>query len=98
MILDDIYNIILERKKNPTADSYVAALLSKGKDEILKKIGEEAVEVIIATKTGDKKQTVEEMADLWFHCLVLMEEEGLSHADVLRELEDRLRKKRWQSA
>lgn len=94
MILDDIYNIILERKNNPSRDSYVSALLSKGKDEILKKIGEEAVEVIIAAKTGGKKQTVEEMADLWFHCLVLMEEEGLSHADVLGELEERFRKKR----
>ncbi len=94
MIFDDIYNIILERKKNPSKDSYVSALLLRGKDEILKKIGEEAVEVIIAAKTGGKKQTVEEMADLWFHCLVLMEEEGLSHADVLRELEERFRKKR----
>lgn len=94
MIFDDIYKIILERKKNPTADSYVTALLSKGKDEILKKIGEEAVEVIIASKAGGKKQTIDEMADLWFHCLVLMEEEGLSHTDVLRELEDRFRKKR----
>ncbi len=93
MIFDDIYNIILERKRKPTPDSYVSSLLSKGKDEILKKIGEESIEVIIAAKAGDKKQTINEMADLWFHCLVLIEEEGLSHADVLEELEDRYRRK-----
>jgi len=94
MILDDIYRIILERKRDPSTDSYVSSLLSKGKDEILKKIGEESIEVIIAAKTGDKKQTIYEMADLWFHCLVLMAEEGISHAEVFAELEDRYRKKR----
>lgn len=94
MILDDIYRIILERKKNPSKDSYVSSLLLKGKDEILKKIGEEAIEVIIAAKSADKKQTIYEMADLWFHCLVLMEEGGISHDEVFAELEDRYRKKR----
>jgi phosphoribosyl-ATP pyrophosphohydrolase len=94
MILDDIYQIILERKSTPSADSYVSSLISKGKDEILKKIGEESIEVIIASKTGDKKQTIYEMADLWFHCLVLMAEEGVSHVEVFAELEDRYRKKR----
>ncbi len=94
MIFDDIYRIILERKENPSADSYVSSLLLKGKDEILKKIGEESIEVIIAAKTGDKKQTIYEMADLWFHCLVLMAEEGVSHAEVFAELKDRYRKKR----
>ncbi|MGE5299360.1 MAG: phosphoribosyl-ATP diphosphatase [Acidobacteriota bacterium] len=94
MILDDLYGVILERKKAPLPDSYVSSLLSKGKDEILKKIGEEAVEVIIASMAGDRRQTVYEMADLWFHCMVLMAAEGLSHADVMKELEDRLGKKR----
>ncbi len=94
MILDDLYGVILERKKAPLPDSYVSSLLSKGRDEILKKIGEEAVEVIIASMAGDKRQTVYEMADLWFHCMVLMAEEGLSHADVIKELEDRFGKKR----
>lgn len=89
MIFDDIYQIILERKKNPSTDSYVSSLLSKGKDEILKKIGEESIEVIIAAKTGDKKQTIDEMADLWFHCLVLMAEEGVNHEEVFAELRDR---------
>ena len=94
MILDDLYGVILERKKAPLPESYVSSLLSKGRDEILKKIGEEAVEVIIASMAGDKRQTVYEMADLWFHCMVLMAEEGLSHADVMKELEDRFGKKR----
>ncbi|MDA8241395.1 MAG: phosphoribosyl-ATP diphosphatase [Nitrospiraceae bacterium] len=94
MILDDLYGVILERKKAPLPDSYVSSLLSRGRDEILKKIGEEAVEVIIASMAGDRRQTVYEMADLWFHCMVLMAEEGLSHADVMKELEDRFGKKR----
>src|SRR5512135_1401592 len=93
MILDDIYQVILERKKKPATDSYVSSLLSKGKDEILKKIGEESVEVIIASKTGDKKQIIDEMADLWFHCLVLMADEGVSHEEVFVELRDRFGKK-----
>jgi phosphoribosyl-ATP pyrophosphohydrolase len=95
MILDDLHGVILERKKAPSPDSYVSSLFSKGRDEILKKIGEESAEVIIASMAGNKRQVVSEMADLWFHCMVLMAEEGLSHADVMKELEDRLdRKKR----
>jgi phosphoribosyl-ATP pyrophosphohydrolase len=93
MILDDIYRIILDRKQNPRPDSYVSLLHARGRDEILKKIGEEAVEVIVASKGGDREQVVRELADLWFHCMVLMPEEGLSHHDVFRELEQRLRKK-----
>jgi len=89
MILDDIYSVILQRKDNPEAGSYVTKLISEGKDEILKKIGEESVEVIIASKSGDRQQTISELADLWFHCLVLMAEEGVSHADVFQELERR---------
>jgi phosphoribosyl-ATP pyrophosphohydrolase len=93
MILDDIYSTILERKRNPQADSYVSSLVSKGKDEILKKIGEESIEVIIAAKTGDKKQIIDEMADLWFHCLVLIADEGLHHEEVFTELKNRFGKK-----
>lgn len=93
MIFDDIYDTILERRKNPVADSYVSSLLAKGKDEILKKIGEESIEVIIAAKTGDKKRTIDEMADLWFHCLVLMAEDGVSHEEVFAELRNRFGKK-----
>ncbi len=93
MILDDIYQLILERKKHPGADSYVSSLLSKGKDEILKKIGEESIEVIIASKTGDKQHIIDEMADLWFHCLVLLADDGVSHEEVFAELRDRFGKK-----
>ena len=93
MILDDIYRVILERKNNPSQDSYVSTLLSKGKDEILKKIGEESVEVIIASKAHDRDRIINELADLWFHCMVLMAEEGVNHSDVFKELENRFGKK-----
>ncbi len=94
MILDDIYRVILERKKNPQPDSYVSALISKGKDEILKKIGEESIEVIVASKAGDRQKVIHEFADLWFHCLVLMAEEDVTASDVFLELEKRSIKKR----
>jgi phosphoribosyl-ATP pyrophosphohydrolase len=94
MILDDIYKVILERKKNPQPDSYVSALISKGKDEILKKIGEESIEVIVASKAGDRQKVIHEFADLWFHCLVLMAEEDVTASDVFLELEKRSIKKR----
>ncbi len=93
MILDDLQTVILDRKNHPRAESYVASLLANGKDEILKKIGEEAVEVIIASKTGDRQQVIQELADLWFHCMVLMPEDGVDHNDVFRELERRFNKK-----
>ena len=67
-------------------DSYVAALLAGGDDRILKKIGEEATETVIAGKDGDKIRITAEVADLWFHCLVLLARHGLGPADVLREL------------
>jgi phosphoribosyl-ATP pyrophosphohydrolase len=90
MILDDLQSVILDRKQNPREGSYVSSLLAKGRDEILKKIGEEAIEVIVASKDGDREQVVRELADLWFHCMVLMSEQGLSHNDMFRELEQRL--------
>ncbi len=66
--------------------SYVAALLAKGDDAILKKIGEEATETVMAAKDGDKLRITAEVADLWFHCLVLLAQHGLSPADVRAEL------------
>ena len=81
--------ILAERKQASPESSYVAKLFSKGEDAILKKVGEEATEVIIASKTGDKDQLVYETADLWFHCMVLLAHHGLSSADVLDELERR---------
>ena len=93
MILDDLESVILSRKNDPSEDSYVSSLFAKGKDEILKKIGEEAIEVIIASKAADRRQIINELADLWFHCMVLMAEDGLSPSDVLKELENRFGKK-----
>lgn len=93
MILDDIQKVILERKNNPAPGSYVSALIAKGKDEILKKIGEESTEVVIASKNQKKELLIQELADLWFHCLVLNAVEGISHSDIFKELESRLGKK-----
>jgi len=69
--------------------SYVAKLLTKGQDSILKKVGEEATELVMASKDGQNERVVAEMADLWFHCLVLLTHHGLRPEDVLRELDRR---------
>jgi len=74
------------RKSADPASSYVAALYAKGGDAILKKIGEEATETVMAAKDGDKMRLKAEVADLWFHSLVLLARHGLSPADVLQEL------------
>ena len=77
----------LQARKHASAEtSYVAKLFSKGEDAILKKIGEEATEVILASKGGDKTQLIYETADLWFHCMVMLAHHGLSANDVLDEL------------
>ena len=77
----------LEARKHASPDSsYVAKLFSKGEDAILKKIGEEATEVILASKEGDKAHLVYEAADLWFHSMVLLAHHGLTADDVLNEL------------
>ncbi|HVF64989.1 MAG TPA: bifunctional phosphoribosyl-AMP cyclohydrolase/phosphoribosyl-ATP diphosphatase HisIE [Casimicrobiaceae bacterium] len=77
---------IAERRSADPASSYVASLLAKGDDAILKKIGEEATETVIAAKGTDPGQLTHEIADLWFHCLVLLARKGLGPDDVLREL------------
>ena len=74
------------RKSADPQSSYVAKLYAKGLDSILKKVGEEAAETIIAAKGGDKGQVVYEVADLWFHTLVLLAQQGLGPDDVLNEL------------
>lgn len=77
----------LEARKQALPDSsYVAKLFGKGEDAILKKVGEEATELILASKEGDKTHLVYETADLWFHCMVLLAHHGLSAQDVLDEL------------
>jgi len=81
---------ILEQRKLESADkSYVASLYAKGLDTILKKVGEEATETVIAAKNGDKDQIIYETADLWFHCLVMLADQGLGPNDVLKELQRR---------
>jgi phosphoribosyl-ATP pyrophosphohydrolase len=77
---------IERRKQAEPGTSYVASLFAKGDDAVLKKIGEEATETVMAAKDGDKIRLVGEVADLWFHCLVLLARHGLGPADVLREL------------
>lgn len=81
---------VLEQRKTQSADkSYVASLYHKGLDTILKKIGEEATETVIAAKNGDKAQIIYETADLWFHCMVMLAQQGLHPDDVLKELQRR---------
>ncbi len=85
-ILQRLTQTIEERKHASPESSYVAKLFVRGEDAILKKIGEEATEVVLAAKGGDNTQLVYETADLWFHCMVLLARRGLSSADVLNEL------------
>ncbi len=81
---------VIEARKTAAADtSYVASLFEKGMNSILKKVGEEAAETIIAAKEDDDSQVVHETADLWFHTLVMLSARGLGPADVLAELERR---------
>ena len=85
-ILLELARVLEERKNANPDDSYVARLYDKGLDTILKKIGEEATETVMAAKDGNKAQIVYETADLWFHTLVLLAQQGLGPDDVLSEL------------
>lgn len=85
-ILQRLTQTIAARKGAAAETSYVAKLFSKGEDAILKKVGEEATEVLLAAKGGDRAHLVYETADLWFHCMVLLQHHGLSADDVLDEL------------
>lgn len=81
---------VIEARKGVSADSsYVSGLFAKGMNTILKKVGEEAAETIIAAKEDDDSQLVYETADLWFHTLVMLSARGLGPEDVLSELERR---------
>ena len=81
--------VIESRRGGDPAKSYVARLLQKGPDAVLKKIGEEATEVVMAAKDGDRARIVAEVADLWFHSMIALAQFGLAPADVLAELERR---------
>ena len=88
-ILDRLAESIESRKGGDPQRSYVARLLADGEDAVLKKIGEEAIETVLAAKGGDRLHIVRETADLWFHCLILLARHGLKPADVLAELQRR---------
>jgi phosphoribosyl-ATP pyrophosphohydrolase len=88
-VLERLERAISERRSADPSSSYVASLNAKGLDAILKKIGEEATETVLAAKAGDKAAIVHETADLWFHCLVMLGRQGVAVAEVLAELERR---------
>ena len=88
-ILARLERAIAERRGADPASSYVAALNAKGVDAILKKVGEEATETVIAAKSGERSAIVHETADLWFHCLVMLGRHGIPVSEVLAELERR---------
>ena len=88
-ILLRLMAVLASRKDADPDSSYVAGLYAKGLDHILKKIGEESAETIIAAKSGDKQQIVYETADLWFHCLVMLAQQNLDARLVLEELDRR---------
>ena len=88
-ILDALYQVILDRKANPEENSYTASLMQKGIDKILKKLGEEATEVIIAGKGGVREEIIYEVADLFFHTLVLLGHQDIPLDDVNAELRRR---------
>jgi phosphoribosyl-ATP pyrophosphohydrolase len=85
-ILERLAALIASRLSADPESSYVAALVAKGDDAILKKIGEEATETVMAAKDGDKLRITAEVADLWFHCLVMLARHGLGPGDVCAEL------------
>ena len=87
--LEGLYELLLGRKREMPEGSYTTYLFEKGRDKILKKVGEESTEVIIAAKADDKKETIYEIADLAYHIMVLMTEMGISVEDVHRELASR---------
>jgi phosphoribosyl-ATP pyrophosphohydrolase len=91
-ILNELYATIVDRQQSPRAGSYTNSLFDAGEDEIVKKVGEEAIEVIIAAKGQTDQRLVEETADLLYHLWVLLAWRGITPEQVLAELEKRHRK------
>ncbi len=87
--IDGLMDLLLDRKEQLPEGSYTTYLFQKGLDKILKKVGEECTEVIIAAKAEDKRETVYELADLAYHCMVLMAQNGITVNDVRKELASR---------
>ena len=92
MTLKELYKIIEDRKKNMPEDSYVASLFRDGNDRILQKVGEEATEVVIAAKNEGKERIIAEVADLWFHTLVLLANYDINLSEIQKELSKRNKK------
>ena len=88
-ILERLADVLERRMGGDPQDYYVSRLFSRGEDAILKKIGEEATEAVMAAKDGDRLRIVGETADLWFHCLIMLAHYGLRPSDVLMELRRR---------
>ncbi|MBE6955317.1 MAG: phosphoribosyl-ATP diphosphatase [Ruminococcaceae bacterium] len=91
-VLKDLYEVVLDRKANPQEGSYTCYLFEKGMDKILKKVGEECSETIIAAKNGVQEDTVGEISDLFYHVMVLMAEANIPLDAVMAELEKRSHK------
>lgn len=89
MTLKDLYKIILNRKKSPSENSYVSSLFKSGIDRISQKVGEEAIETVVAAKNKNNQRLIEEVADLWFHSLVLLAEKKITPEKIMEELEKR---------
>ena len=88
-VFESVYNTILDRKEHPKEGSYTNYLFNKGIDKILKKVGEEATEIVIAAKNPNPEEIKYEMADFLYHAMVLMVEKGVSWDDIITELADR---------
>lgn len=88
-VLNALYQTVINRKENPQEGSYTCYLFEKGLDKILKKVGEECSETIIAAKNGDNKETVLEISDLLYHLTVMMVEQGIEIEEIYAELEKR---------
>jgi phosphoribosyl-ATP pyrophosphohydrolase/phosphoribosyl-AMP cyclohydrolase len=93
-VLATVHRTILDRKTEAPEGSYVASLFAKGRDQILKKILEESAEVLTASKDDDRSKLIYEMADLWFHTLVLLAEHGIRPEDIAQELARRVGKRK----
>lgn len=88
-VLQELYQVIADRKANPQEGSYTTYLFAKGQDKILKKVGEECAETIIGSKNNSKEELLYEMADLWYHCLVLLAYHNITPDELLAELQRR---------
>ena len=91
-VFEALYNTVLSRRDNPVEGSYTAYLFEKGMDKILKKVGEESAETIIAAKNGVKEDTIGEIADLYYHVTVMMVEAGITMDELRAELTKRSEK------